>query len=264
MVMTHKTNLLSLLALAGALLWQPTTARAFQDHKPGTQAEKPKSGAPAIDKAKAGFTGDPYLLDTDPVTREKLGPPEKLVILQHEGRELRFANEQNAKAFQADPQKHVANLDAALVRQQLPFYPLQTCVVSGEKLDSKGNPVDFVYKNRFVRVCCEEHKSKFIADPAKFMATLDQAVVTAQKPKYASTMCFVSEEKLGGMGEPVDYVVGNRLLRMCCDGCEKQIKKDPLKYLAMLDKASSQDQSGKKPGHEHGKDGHDHDHDGQR
>ena len=90
------------------------------------------------EKAKAGSTGDPYLLDTDPVSGEKLGPPEKLVVVQHEGRELRFANEQNAKALQADPQKYVAAVDAALVRQQMAFYPLQTCVVSGEKLDAQG------------------------------------------------------------------------------------------------------------------------------
>jgi type II secretory ATPase GspE/PulE/Tfp pilus assembly ATPase PilB-like protein len=45
----------------------------------------------------------------------------------------------------------------------------------------------------------------------------------------------VSDEKLGSMGEPVDIVVANRLVRMCCKGCKKDLMKETGKYLAKMD-----------------------------
>lgn len=42
---------------------------------PGEQASQPK------------FSGDPYLLGTDAVPGEKLGPVEKQVVVEQEGRE---------------------------------------------------------------------------------------------------------------------------------------------------------------------------------
>jgi hypothetical protein len=78
------------------------------------------------------------------------------------------------------------------------------------------------------------------------------AVLAAAEPSseskapYPLSTCVVSGEKLGGgdMGPPVDYIhkeegKPDRLVRLCCKGCIKDFKKDPAKYLKMIDDASA-------------------------
>ena len=61
---------------------------------------------------------------------------------------------------------------------------------------------------------------------------------------YPLTTCVVSGEPLeGGMGGPVDYIhkeagKPDRLVRFCCKACIKEFKKEPAKYLAMIDAAA--------------------------
>jgi len=219
-----------------------------QDHDHG--------GSTTAKSSEQEFSGDPYMLGTDPVTSEKLVPIDKQIVIQHEGRELRFNSDKSVSAFRADPAKVLTQVDAALVTQQLPYYPLQTCPISGEKLGGMGKPVDLVYRNRLVRLCCNGCKSKFLKDSGKFVAKLDAAVVAAQGPKYPLKTCVVSGEELGGdMGDPIDYVVGNRLVRLCCKGCKKKVTKDPVTYLAKLDASDSGKGHDKKgDGHGHGDD----------
>lgn len=63
-------------------------------------------------------------------------------------------------------------------------YPLDTCVVSGEKLGDMGAPIDYIYKedgkpDRLVRFCCKMCIAKFKKDPAKYLKLIDEAA--AQK-----------------------------------------------------------------------------------
>lgn len=63
-------------------------------------------------------------------------------------------------------------------------------------------------------------------------------------PAYPLKVCVVSGEELGSMGKPVDYVhqeagKPDRLVRFCCGGCIKSFKKDPAKYLAQIEQAST-------------------------
>ncbi len=233
--MSTKNRLrLPLLAL-GLLAATSLTASGAQHDKDEAKDEKLVQVAPE----KATFAGDPYLLDTDPVTGKKLPALADQVVIQFEDREFRFANKENEASFRAAPARFIASVDAALVKQQLPFYPLQTCPVSGEELGGMGAPVDFIYRNRLVRFCCDGCKPKFLADPAKFIAKLDAAVVAEQGAKYPLSTCAVSGEELGGeMGAPVDYVVGNRLVRLCCSSCAKKVAKSPLETFAKLDEAA--------------------------
>ena len=199
--------------------------------------------------------GDPYLLDSDPVSGKKLGPVQGQVVATHEGRELRFSSEETLGTFRSDPARYLAKVDADLVRLQLPFYPLETCPISGKELGGMSDPVDLVYRNRLVRLCCKGCTSKFHKDPAKFVGELDQAVIAAQGPAYPIQTCVVSGEELGGeMGEPIDYVLGNRLVRLCCKGCKKKVAADPLSYLAKLDQAAMGE-------HDHGEGSPDHESD---
>lgn len=73
---------------------------------------------------------------------------------------------------------------AATTSTAEPAYPLDTCVVSGEKLGEMGAPVDYIYKqdgepDRLVRLCCKNCIPKFKKDPAKYLKLIDEAA--AQK-----------------------------------------------------------------------------------
>jgi YHS domain-containing protein len=188
--------------------------------------------------AKAQFAGDAYLLSTDPVTGGSLG--DRPIIYQHEGRELRFADQKSLDAFKADPAKYLPKVDQQMIQQQIPFYPMDTCMISGDKLGGDmGKPVDLIDRNRLVRFCCADCPKDFSKDPDKFIARLDEAVIARQGPGYPLTTCVVSGDKLGGdMGKPVDLVVGNRLVRFCCADCPKDFNKDPAKFLKMIDDAA--------------------------
>lgn len=128
----------------------------------------------AMQPAKTPAIGYPYLLKTDPVSGEPLG--DKPIIYQHEGRELRFTDQKSLDAFKANPAKYLPKVDEQMIQQQLPSYPLDTCMVSGDKLGGDmGKPVDLIYRNRLVRFCCPDCIKDFQKDPAKYINKLDEA-----------------------------------------------------------------------------------------
>ncbi len=222
------------------------------------EAQHSHAGPAATQPAKAEFNGDPYLLPTDPVTGDKL--PKEPVLHQHEGRELRFADSKSVDKFKADPTKYLPKVDERTIKQQLPFYPLETCPVSGEKLGSMGKPVDFIYRNRLVRFCCGGCIESFQKGPSKYIAKLNEAAIAKQKPTYPLDTCVISGNKLGEMGKPDEVVIGNRLVRLCCPGCEKSMNKDPLKSLKTIDEAAKKKTAQTKPASV--KDAPTHQHDG--
>jgi len=128
----------------------------------------------ASTQASAGPAAAPYLLDTDPVSGVALG--EKPIVYDYNGRELRFHDEGTLDAFKADPAKYLPKLDKLMIERLLPSYPLDTCVVSGDKLGGDmGKPVDKIYRNRLVRFCCPECIRDFEKNPARFLAKIDAA-----------------------------------------------------------------------------------------
>jgi hypothetical protein len=70
--------------------------------------------------------------------------------------------------------------NAAVIQAQLPTYPLQTCVVSGEKLGGMGNPVNYVHEGRLVRFCCSGCIDTFKKDPGKYLKLIDDAAAKAK------------------------------------------------------------------------------------
>ena len=56
---------------------------------------------------------------------------------------------------------------------------------------------------------------------------------------YPLKTCVVSGEKLGEMGDPFVYAYEGREIKFCCKGCLKDFKKDPAKYIKMLDEAEA-------------------------
>jgi len=153
----------------------------------------------------------------------------------------------------------------AATTTEAPVYPIDYCIVSGEKLGGMGDPVKYDYKGRTVMFCCGGCIKKFEAEPAKYIAALDAAIAASVKPaaQKASTdstadstvatvdsvaakpmtrvekldWCIVSGEKLGEMGKPVAYKWKDCEMTFCCKGCVKEFEKTPAAYLARLDSA---------------------------
>ena len=52
-------------------------------------------------------------------------------------------------------------------------YPLDTCIVSGEKLNEMGKPFVFIYQGQEIKLCCKDCKKKFDKEPAKYLKKLE-------------------------------------------------------------------------------------------
>ena len=86
--------------------------------------------------------GDAYPLATCPVSGGTLGSMGKPVIYVHQGREVRFCCKGCVEPFQKKATEYLKKVDAAIVKQQLGFYPPSTCVVSGKsskRIDHGGS-----------------------------------------------------------------------------------------------------------------------------
>lgn len=257
---TRSTLVLFVAILSG---WACSTANAQpagREHQHGTpgkadapQSEKDQGPEGAVVEKRVG---DAYPLSTCPITGEKLGSMGEPVVKLYEGREVRFCCKSCPSKFEKDLAKSLETLDAAIIKDQGPIYPLKISVVTGKDLPEK--PYEFVHGNRLVRLGTEAEKAEFLKDPKTYLSKLDQAVVAAQGTDYPLKTCPVSKEELGGMGEPVNVVVAGRLVRLCCNGCKKDLLKDPMKYIEAIDAAKKDARpveagSSKHDGHGEGK-----------
>jgi hypothetical protein len=183
---------------------------------------------------KEKAVGDPCVITVCPVSNQKMGSMGQPVLVEYNGREVRLCCKGCVKSFEAKPEETLQKVDQQLIEDQKPHYPLDTCIVSGEKLGEGSEPVDYIFNNRLFRLCCEGCTAKISADPKPFFKKLDQAVIEKQKEAYPLKTCVVSGQELGSMGDPYDVVIANRLLRLCCKGCEAKVKKDPSAFLSKL------------------------------
>lgn len=199
---------------------QPQTAPS-QPAKPAASAAGSRSG----DRA-----GDAYTLGTCPISGDKIGGMGDAVAKVYDGREVRFCCKSCVEDFEKDKAAAWAKIDEQMVKDQLPFYPLETSVVSGKALKT---PVNYVWNNRLVRLADESEKAEFQKDTAKYIAALDKAVIEKQSASYALKNCPM-------MGDPIDaadhknVVVANRLVEVCCAKCAGRVRQNPAKALAAL------------------------------
>jgi hypothetical protein len=54
---------------------------------------------------------------------------------------------------------------------------------------------------------------------------------------YPLKTCIVSGEQLGEMGKPPTFLYKGQEMKFCCKDCLKDFKKDPEKYIKLLDAA---------------------------
>lgn len=62
-------------------------------------------------------------------------------------------------------------------------YPLQTCVVSGEKLGEMGDPYVIEYKGQEIKFCCKGCLKDFNKDPDQYIKKLDAQAKAQGKAK---------------------------------------------------------------------------------
>jgi hypothetical protein len=68
----------------------------------------------------------------------------------------------------------------------------------------------------------------------------------AVKP-YPLDYCLVSGDKIGGdMGKPIVTVYKGQEIKFCCKDCPSDFKKNPEKYMKMLDEAEKKAAANKK------------------
>ncbi|MFT4543270.1 MAG: hypothetical protein ACI841_003765 [Planctomycetota bacterium] len=125
--------------------------------------------------------------------------------------------------------------DAAIIKAQLPFYPVTTCVISGEALGD--SPANTVVNGRLVRTCCTKCARMVAKDPERIIAKLDEQVIAAQTKNYPFESCIISDEALDSMGGPLDFVHEGRLVRVCCKGCVKSFTRKSDRYFAKINAA---------------------------
>lgn len=195
------------------------------------------------------YKGSPYPLATCPVSGKPLTKDAVNFVVEdkenplNDGREVRFCCPNCVGAFKADQAKFLTQVDAAIIAQEKDRYPLTHCVIMTEDAIAKpGEPEfdkvrDIVVLNDLVRICCPGCIKKIKKDPAKIVADVTAAVIAKQKSTYALTTCPISGEALDA--DAADIVIGERLVRLCCNGCADKARKDPAAIFAKLDAAEA-------------------------
>lgn len=201
----------------------------------GGQPERP--GTKQAASAAAKRTGEPYPFSTCPVTGKKLGSMGDPVVELIDGREVRFCCPPCIGTFEGAKAAYFEKLDAQIVKDQGPLYPLSTSVVTGKDLPRR--PVEWVYGNRLIRLGAASEKKEFMKDPKRYVAALDKAAIAAQGPAYPLKTCVVSGKELGAEGVvPRDVTLAGRLVRVCSEECAAELEKDPAKYIGLVDRAA--------------------------
>jgi YHS domain-containing protein len=138
---------------------------------------KPQAAKPAAQET--------YPLDTCIVSGSKLGAMGDPVVYKYEGREIRFCCSGCISKFEKDPKTYLKKMDEAIIAKELPGYPLDTCVVTGDKLGAnKEAPINYIYHNHLVRFSRSSSQKTFDKDPEKYLLKLD---ATRQRQLEQST-----------------------------------------------------------------------------
>ncbi|MBL9030569.1 MAG: hypothetical protein JNM80_02530 [Phycisphaerae bacterium] len=107
------------------------------------------------------------------VSGRALGPAPVEIIWNN--RLVRLADDDDRRAFLADPDRHLRALDDAVLAAQAPTYGMPTrCPVQGDILDDDV-PIDIVIASRMVRVCCQRCVRVVRARPYQYLAMVDYA-----------------------------------------------------------------------------------------
>ena len=78
----------------------------------------------------------------------------------------------------------------------------------------------------------------YMAAPLALVGADNTEGKKSEKAKpYTLKICPVSDEKLGGMGDPYVFTYEGREIKLCCKDCKKDFDKDPKKFVKKIEKA---------------------------
>jgi hypothetical protein len=203
-----------------------------------------RPGAPAVRESPAGTVAtedsarwmDGYYLSDCAWCGGLLGAKGDAVEVSRGGRSLRFCSGPCAADFDAAGAAAFNRLDARMIADQRPHYPLNVSLLTGRPLGPAR--VEFVWGNRLFVAADEAERQRILGAPADAIRALDRAVVAAQTPGYGMpTKCPVQGDILPS-DEVLDIVVANRMIRVCCVRCARTVRARPYQYLAMVEYAN--------------------------
>ena len=201
---------------------------------PGALSRTPRA-APTIG-ARDAASMDNYYLSTCAVCDGLLGTKGDSPEVSHEGRRCRVCSRDCAQAFAHAPAASIEHVDAVMIVDQRPHYPLAVSLMSGRELGA--TPVEFIWGNRLFRACDEAERGAILASPGRFMRKLNEEVIKAQASRYGMPdKCPVQGDILPN-DVPIDLVVANRMVRVCCARCARVVRARPYQYLGMVEYAN--------------------------
>jgi hypothetical protein len=86
----------------------------------------------------------------------------------------------------------------------------------------------------------EEHNEHADAAPAGVPEGLAELSAADRAAAEKQRVCPVSGDVLGAMGKPYKVTVKGQTVFLCCPACEKDLTKDPDKYLAKMKTGASE------------------------
>jgi len=113
--------------------------------------------------------------------------------------------------------------------------PLGLCPKSGGDAGAMGKATRRVINGVDVTFCCPPCIKPYEENYAEYRRKIDGQIVVLELPYYPTTKCIVTGNELGKETSPVDYVLGNRLVRLENRECIERLKADPTTYNRKLD-----------------------------
>jgi hypothetical protein len=194
----------------------------------------PASGP--VEGADSARFADAYYLDTCADCAGRLGARGETAERHYADRELRFCHRDCQGRFEENFSAGLERLDERLVADQLPFYPSAVSAVSGKPLGDDA--VDVIWGNRLFRLASEAERRALLDDPVRYIRALDRAVIEAQRPGYGMPDKCPVQGDIFESDTPIDVVIANRMVRLCCARCVKIVKARPSQYLGMVEYAN--------------------------
>lgn len=194
-----------------------------------TQEAKP--AAPVETKVSYTSLTVQYPLTSCVVSDEELDA--EATVFEVEGREIRTCCGKCQKKVVAKPEAYLPKIDEKLIAAQSANYALDTCPVSGKKIGSMGKGHEMIVAGTLVRLCCDKCVDKAKKDADKTVAAVKNAAYEKQKAAYAMTKCVVSGHDLDP-ADTTDVMYGLTLVRLCCEDCVDDLKKNPTEVIAKI------------------------------
>jgi YHS domain-containing protein len=139
-------------------------------------AADPAASLSKIDAAIVKAQLASYPIDVCVIEGGKLGAMGPTAQFVYGTRLVQFCCPQCEPVFRENPAAAMAKIDTAYMDAQRSSYGVTECpLMDGMKIDSMGEPFDFLYGTRLVRLCCDQCVEKFWENPEAAIAKIDAA-----------------------------------------------------------------------------------------